>query len=226
MTDDRGKALAVLLGSAWLAPHGRELADALLAEGQLARLSAGRWAQAEGDEAAGVLVVIEGAVDLYCQAPGDREVRFSQSGPGAALGQSVAFGGGPRIVTAVCAQDSLLLRVSDAGLERIARTRPEIWRALAGLVYLQLRGAVHLAADAISLPPRQRLASRLAAMVRSRLGPPRLPLSQQALAEMVGLSRKTVNGLLAEFSREGLIGLDYGAVAVLDLRRLERVAES
>ena len=161
MTDDRGKALAVLLGSAWLAPHGRELADALLAEGQLARLAAGRWAQAEGDEAAGVLVVIEGAVDLYCQAPGDREVRFSQSGPGAALGQSVAFGGGPRIVTAVCAQDSLLLRVSDAGLERIARTRPEIWRALAGLVYLQLRGAVHLAADAISLPPRQRLASRL-----------------------------------------------------------------
>ena len=225
MSDDRRLALDVLSAAGWLAPYGPALAEALLAEGQLARLAAGRWAQAEGDEETGLLAVIEGAVDLYCQAPGDRQVRFNQAGPGAALGQSVAFGGGPRIVTAVCAQDSLLLRVSDAGLERIARTRPEIWRALAGLVYLQLRGAVHLAADAISLPPRQRLASRLAAMVRSRLGPPRLPLSQQALAEMVGLSRKTVNGLLAEFARERLIALDYGAVEVLDLRRLERVAE-
>ena len=226
MTDDRRKALEILAASSWLAPHGQALVQALVAEGQLARLAAGRWAQAEGDEAAGVLVVIEGAVDLYCQAPGDREVRFSLSGPGAALGQSVAFGGGPRIVTAVCAQDSLLLRVSDAGLERIARTRPEVWRALAALVYLQLRGTVRLVADALVLPPRQRLASRLAALARSRLGAPRLPLSQQALAEMVGLSRKTVNLLLAEFAREGLVALDYGALAVLDLRRLERVAES
>ena len=53
-----------------------------------------------------------------------------------------------------------------------------------------------------------------------------LRLSQQALAEMVGLSRKTVNGLLAEFAREGLVDLDYGGLAVLDLRRLQRVAES
>ncbi|CAN7184816.1 Crp/Fnr family transcriptional regulator [Phenylobacterium sp. LjRoot164] len=226
MTDDRRLALEVLHAAGWLAPYGPGLADALLAEGQLARLGAGRWAQAEGDEETGLLVVIEGAVDLYCQAPGDREVRFSQAGPGGALGQSVAFGGGPRIVTAVCAQPSLLLRVSDAGLERIARTRPEIWRALAALVYLQLRGAVRQAAEAVALPPRQRLASRLLVLARSRRGPPRLALSQQALAEMVGLSRKTVNGLLVEFARERLIGLDYGAVEVLDLRRLERVAES
>lgn len=83
-----------------------------------------------------------------------------------------------------------------------------------------------MAADAIALPPRQRLASRLLTLVRSRLGPPELRLSQQALAEMVGLSRKTVNGLLIEFAREGLVDLDYGGLAVLDLRRLERVAES
>lgn len=226
MSDDRHKALEVLAASIWLTPYGEELAQALLAEGQLARLAAGRWAQAEGDEAAGVLVVIDGAVDLYCQAPGDREVRFGQSGPGAALGQSVAFGGGPRIVTAVCAQDSLVLRVSDAGLERIARARPQIWRAVAALVYLQLRGAVRQAVEAVALPPRQRLASRLLMLARSRRGSPRLALSQQALAEMIGLSRKTVNGLLAEFAREGLIALDYGAVELLDLRRLERVAES
>jgi len=226
MTDDRQAALDMLHAAGWLAPYDPDLAEALLAEGWLGRLDAGRWAQAEGDEHTGVLVVIEGAVDLYCQAPGDREVRFNQIGAGAAVGQTVSFGGGPRLVTAVCAEPSLLLRVSDAGLERIARTRPEIWRAVASLVYLQLRGALHMAADAIALPPRQRLASRLLALARARQPRAELRLSQQALAEMVGLTRKTVNAYLAEFRDEGLVRLDYGVIAILDARRLERVAAS
>ncbi len=226
MIDDRQAALDMLRATGWLAPYGEDLAQALLAEGSLARLAAGRWAQAEGDEQTGLLAVVEGAVDLYCQAPGDREVRFNQIGAGAALGQTIAFGGGPRLVTAVCAEPSLLLRVSDAGLERIARTRPQIWRAVASLVYVQLRNTLHMAADAIALPPRQRLASRLLALARARQGAPVFALSQQALAEMVGLTRKTVNGYLADFQREGLVAVSYGAIAVLDLRRLERVAAS
>jgi CRP-like cAMP-binding protein len=53
-----------------------------------------------------------------------------------------------------------------------------------------------------------------------------LRLSQQALGEMVGLTRKTVNAFLADFQREGLVRLDYGQIRVLDPRRLERVAAS
>ncbi len=154
MTEDRQAALDLLHAQPWLAPYAPVLAQALLAEGALARLDAGRWAQAEGDEHTGLLVVIQGALDLYCQAPGDRELRFNQIGAGAALGQTMSFGGGPRLVTAVCAEPSLVLRVSDAGLERIARAHPEVWRAVASLVYVQLRGALHLAAEAIALPPR------------------------------------------------------------------------
>lgn len=225
MADDRRLALDMLGGAGWLAPHGEGLAGALLAEGSLAWLEAGRWAQAEGDEQTGLLVVVAGALDLYCQAPGDREVRFNQIGAGAALGQTMSFGGGPRLVTAVCAEPSLLLRVSDAGLERITRTQPEIWRAVASLVYLQLRATLHLAAGAIALPPRQRLAARLVSLVRNQQSDHGLTLSQQALAEMVGLTRKTVNGYLADFQRQGLVRLDYGRLFVIDPRRLERVAE-
>ena len=225
MADDRQAALLMLRSSGWLAPYGEAMAQALLAEGALRRLPAGRWAQAEGDAETGLLAVIEGAIDLYCQAPGDREVRIGQVGAGGALGQTTSFGGGPRLVTAVCAEPSLLLRVSDAGLERIARTRPDVWRAVASLVYLQLRNTLQMAADALALPPRQRLASRLLSLSRSRRDPI-LPLSQQALAEMAGLSRKTANAYLAQFQRQGLVSLDYGRITVLDQQRLERVADS
>lgn len=215
----------MLRASGWLAAYGEAMAEALLAEGALRRLPAGRWAHGEGDEQTGVLAVIEGALDLYCQAPGDREVRIGHVGAGGALGQTMSFGGGPRLVTAVCAEPSLVLQVSDAGLERIARTRPDVWRAVATLVYLQLRNALQMAADAVALPPRQRLASRLLALSRNRRGPS-LHISQQALAEMTGLSRKTANGYLAQFQRQGLVSLDYARITVLDPSRLERIARA
>ena len=225
MTDDERRALEQLERMGWMASDSPGLAAAVVAEGAVARLPAGRWVQAEGDEDAGLLVVVEGAVDLYCPAPGDRQVRIGHLGAGTGIGQTTRFGGGPRLVTAVCAVPSLVLRVSDAGLARVARDRPEVWRAVASMVYLQLRAAVQMAAEAIALPPRARVAARLAALSRGREPPVALALSQQALGELTGLSRKTVSGLLGEFRRRGLITLDYGRIGVLDPRGLERLAD-
>ena len=226
MSEDRDQALKLLGVARWLEAYPPGLAEALVAEGALSRLRAGQWAQAEGDEETGLMVVIEGAVDLFCQAPGDREVRISHAGAGAALGQAMRFGGGPRLVTAVCAEPSLLLRVSDAGLERIARARPDIWRAVATLVYFQLRNALQMAAEVAALPPRQRLASRLLMLARGRDAPAVLNINQQGLAEMIGLTRKTVNGHLAALQREGAVRLDYGRIWIEDVRRLQTVADS
>lgn len=226
MSEDRDQALRLLGVARWLETYPPGLAEALVAEGALSRLRAGQWAQAEGDEETGLMVVIEGAVDLFCQAPGDREVRISHAGAGAALGQTMRFGGGPRLVTAVCAEPSLLLRVSDAGLERIARLRPDIWRAVATLVYFQLRNALQMAAEVAALPPRQRLASRLLMLARGREAPVVLNVSQQGLAEMIGLTRKTVNGHLAGLQREGAVRLDYARIWIEDARRLQVVADS
>lgn len=226
MSEDRDQALKLLGVARWLEAYPPGLAEALVAEGALSRLRAGQWAQAEGDEETGLMVVIEGAVDLFCQAPGDREVRISHAGAGAALGQAMRFGGGPRLVTAVCAEPSLLLRVSDAGLERIARGRPDIWRAVATLVYFQLRNALQMAAEVAALPPRQRLASRLLMLARGRDAPAVLNINQQGLAEMIGLTRKTVNGHLAALQREGAVRLDYGRIWIEDVRRLQTVADS
>ena len=65
MSDDRERALARLRSARWLAAYAPGLAEALVAEGALSRLRAGQWAQAEGDEETGLMVVIEGAVDLF-----------------------------------------------------------------------------------------------------------------------------------------------------------------
>ena len=53
-----------------------------------------------------------------------------------------------------------------------------------------------------------------------------LCLSQEALAEMVGLTRKTVNSYFAEFERKGLIRRTYASTTLLDPNGLRRIAES
>jgi CRP-like cAMP-binding protein len=219
---DRALAEATLKGSAWLAGPRAALIGPILAHGRIVRLSPGQWAQAEGDDEAGVLVVLAGAVEMLCQAPGDREVLIGGGGPGVAIGQTARFGGGPRLVTVVCRTDCVLLQVSDRALGRIAADAPLIWEAVAALLYLQLRSLLQLLAETTALPPRQRLAGRLEILARAA---PDVRISQAALGEMVGLSRKTVNARLADFEREGLVRRTYGGVTVLDPKALRRIAE-
>lgn len=221
---DHSLADAILRRSAWL--DGRkELVPPILAHGRVARLSPGQWAQAEGDDESGVLVVLSGSLELYCKAPGEREVRIGQVGPGVALGQTTRFGGGPRLLTAICREPATLLQVSDRALSRIALEAPRIWEAVSALLYLQLRNLLQMVAELTALPPRPRLAARLgllAAGARNQT----LSVSQEALGEMVGLTRKTVNVHLGALEREGLIRRGYGGIEVLDPRGLRRVAEA
>ena len=200
----------------------------MLEHGRLKQFDAGQWIHAEGDSGTGLLMVVDGAIQLYTQASGGREVMIGHVEAGAALGQTMRFGGGPRIVTAICVRPSTLLLVPDTALDRIARSRPEIWRAVASLAYAQLRLTVRMAAETMALPPRQRIASRLLSLATPLANANRanLQISQQALGELTGLTRKTVNTVLAEFARLKLVEPGYGALALTDLAGLQGMADS
>lgn len=228
MTANRETALRVLRESEWLRGEPASLIEALLSHGRLLHLNAGAWAQTEGDEHRGLVVVISGVVHVSCQAAGNRNVLIGHCEAGAVLGHATRFSGGPRLVTAVCAQPSVLLAVSERGLEDVAAHWPTLWRALAASAYSYTRRTVRALAELISLPPRQRLASRLLIMAAApgEDGALVVRLSQQAIGEMIGVTRKTVNAHLAAFERDRLIKASYNRIVVRDPAGLRRVAES
>lgn len=228
MTVAREAALKVLQESEWLRREPVTLIDALLAHGRLLHLNSGEWAQTEGDEQRGLVVVISGVVHVSCQAAGNRNVLIGHCEAGAVLGHATRFSGGPRLVTAVCAEPCLLLAVSERGLEQVAAHWPTLWRALAASAYSYTRRTVRALAELISLPPRQRLASRLLIMgaAPSPGATPVVRLSQQAIGEMIGVTRKTVNAHLAAFERDRLIKASYNRIILKDIAGLRRVAES
>ncbi len=223
---ERYQALQVLREAEWLKDFSADLIGKLVTEGRLVYLNIGEWAQAEGDDRNGLFVVIDGLLQSFCAAPGDREVMIGFAEPGSVLGHATRYSGGPRLVTAVCAQPSILLEVSESALDRIAIDSPEIWRAIAGFAYAHVRRALRMAAEVISLRPRERIAARLLATVGDSpvAEVPMINISQEMLGEMIGVTRKTVNLHLSAFERDGLVRVGYGKIELCDLNGLKLIA--
>lgn len=205
----------------WLDGHGVDLRGLLLAHGRLLKFAPRQWVFGEGDDSGGIVVVVNGTVQIYAQAPGGREVLLSQTSRGGAFGQSALFGGGPRLVTAISQRDSVVLHANDRALGEIARQQPLIWRAAANLQYMLLRGMVQMIAEFTSLSPRQRLAARIMRFASGTGSASTVALSQQDLADMTGLSRKTVNACLAELEAGRVIQRGYATIEILDMPALK-----
>ena len=224
---DHALPFQVLRSAAWLHGYPDELIARLVKEGRLARLNSGEWAQAEGDDRPGLSVVISGQLHSYCAAPGDREVLIGFVGPGSVIGHATRYSGGPRLVTAVCVEPSTLLELSVEALDRVGATTPEIWQAMAGFAYAHMRSAVRMAAEVISLRPRERIAARLLAFHDHSQAPDRhvIKVSQELLGEMMGLTRKTINLHLSSFEAGGLVNIGYGKIEIIDIAGLHRIAD-
>ena len=216
-TDSLDRVAAI----AWFARQPPDRRDALVRAGRLTRRQAGEWMHGEGDEETGVLAVVDGALKVYGQAPGGREALIGLLPPGTVIGQSAAFGGGPRIVTAITAAPSLIFTLSDSALRRVAVAHPGLWESVTALVYGQLRANAQAVAELIALRPRERLVSRLIQLAAAAGG--EIAISQADLAEMIGVTRKAVNGWLGELEAAGLVERGYGVIRVLEPARLERL---
>ncbi|MFZ5670424.1 MAG: Crp/Fnr family transcriptional regulator [Pseudomonadota bacterium] len=213
--------LARVAAIPWFARQPAPLREALLREGRLQRRRPGEWIHGEGDEETGVLAVVEGVLKVYGQAPGGREALIALLPAGAMIGQSVAFGGGPRLVTPIAAGPAVTFTLADGALRRVAATHPGLWEALGMLVYAQLRVNAMAVAEFVALEPRLRLVSRLLQLAALFAGP--IEISQTDLAEMIGVTRKAVNAWLGELEAKGLVERGYGRISVLNAAGLERM---
>lgn len=83
-----------------------------------------------------------------------------------------------------------------------------------------------MAAEVISLRPRERIAARLLATAKHVHidQAPVINISQEMLGEMIGVTRKTVNFHLSAFERAGLIRVSYGRIELCDVIGLQVIA--
>ncbi|MEX0800623.1 MAG: Crp/Fnr family transcriptional regulator [Dehalococcoidia bacterium] len=194
---------------------------AVLADGDRAALAASarrrrfRRAQAifHKDEPGESLFIVErGSVRIYLPSPQGADLTLAVLGAGDFFGDMALLDGGPRSASAMALEETSALVLERGDFTSIIESRTESAMAVLASVARRLREADEMAGDLAFLDVAGRLAKRLLELAASH-GVQRqdgvlldLPLTQEELANMVGVTRESVNRHLGNLRRAGVLG--------------------
>jgi CRP/FNR family transcriptional regulator, cyclic AMP receptor protein len=231
---------ALLARSAWFTGAPAPLRAGLLAAGRVRTLRAGERLFLRGDPADGIYCVLEGAMRVSAASAAGREALLAVVGPAQWFGEIALFDSGVRTHDAHAERDSRLFHVPRAALVALLDATPAYWHDFGLLLAQKLRFAFEAIEESALLSAAPRVARRLLQLsaghgeVRGDAGRdaahagalvPRVAhVPQEDLALMLALSRQTVNQILRQFERDGLVVLRYGAIEIVDAARLEQHA--
>ncbi|MDE1139389.1 Crp/Fnr family transcriptional regulator [Paraburkholderia tropica] len=226
--DDAAAVSAALERSAWFAAAPAPLRAALRAAGRVRVLRAGERLFLRGDAADGLYCVLDGAMRVGAASMTGREALLAVVGPAHWFGEIALFDAGVRTHDAYAERDSTLFHVPSAPLAALLAATPAYWHAFGLLLAQKLRFAFDAIEESALLPAAARVARRLLVLAADHGGTQSarrvVNVPQEDLALMLALSRQTVNQILRQFERDGLVQLRYGEIEIVDAVRLEQQA--
>ncbi|MBC3258240.1 Crp/Fnr family transcriptional regulator [Pseudomonas paralactis] len=225
---DTGKWQAQLARGQWFKHLPPDLQRSLLGAARLRVLTAGQFLFKRGDPPCGLYAVLEGAVRISAVNAQGKEAVLSLVETPHWFGEICLFDNLPRTHDALATGACTLLQVPQAAILAILEQHPVFWRDMALLMSQKLRLSLINIEQTSLMPASRRLAHRLL-MIAQGYGEVEqarrvLQLPQEDLAAMLGLSRQTINSLLKALEQQGIIGLSYGAIEILDLNGLRLAA--
>lgn len=184
----------------------------------------------KGDPGRQLHGVVEGRLKISSSGPDGKEVIFGFSDPGDVTGEIALLDARPRSATVVAVQSSELLTLDRRDFLPFLERHPKVAIRLAELLAARLRRLSEVTEDSVLLAMRTRLAKKLVSLAgsygRETSGGIliEIKLSQQALGDMVGTSRESINKQLRTWSQAGLIRSERNRISVLDMRAMEALA--
>ncbi|MGD0808582.1 MAG: Crp/Fnr family transcriptional regulator [Acidimicrobiales bacterium] len=183
----------------------------------------------EGDEGNEVVVLHSGRIKV-CGKRGDREVIFSVLDPGSILGELSAVDGSPRSATAIVLEPTEVAVISIEDFREYLLTHPRVSSELLRLVAERLRQASLRQLEFGTTPTLTRLCGTLMEL-SDRYGHSvganvevTLPLSQQELAELSGMSREALVKGLHQLRSLGWLSVDDRTIVLRDATAIRRRA--
>ncbi|SMH61967.1 Crp/Fnr family transcriptional regulator [Azospirillum agricola] len=186
----------------------------------------------KGDPGSSMMAVVRGRVKICSHSLDGKELVLSIVNRGGVFGEIALLDGEPRTADAVALEETDLLVLDRTQFLPFLTARPEVAMRLLGVLCKRLRQTSEHLEDTLFLEASSRFARALGRLADG-FGRPvpeglqlDIKLSQQQLGCLVGVSRESVNKLLNEWQRNGVIRLDAGRITILDREALEDLGES
>jgi CRP-like cAMP-binding protein len=185
----------------------------------------------KGERCDQITVVVDGTVLASASTPGGRRLTYKIDNAAFAYGLSALVDGLPLQIDLVADGPVTTVRISIAEVRAELMRTPALWESVAVESTRRSRRYATQLNQLVLDTPRLRAASLLmdllamsgrdgvagAAVIDARL-------SQERLADMLGVSRQWATAVVRELVQDGLVEWRYGRVVVLDVQALRSLA--
>lgn len=197
---------------------GEAVRTRLLAASQVRQYAHGQFIQHEGDRIDGLWYIIDGLVVSGRFGRNGRFIAFAVLGAGDLVGEAACFAKLPRQSDLIAEGPVRIAWLDRAAALRLMREEPDLAVLLLKSMGLQLAVALDRLAQPHDQPSVVRLAQNLLDMPESETG--ELAITQQEMADLMGVSRVTLGQALGQLQAENLIERGYGKIRLIDRSRL------
>lgn len=181
-----------------------------------------------GDPGDSLCGIVTGRVRISTSRAGGKEVFLNLLGPGETFGEIALLDGKSRTATATAITRTELTVIRRDPFLSLLRSEPQLATHLIQLLCQRVRWTAELTEDSALLSVPARIAKRLVSLARlqgqNTPGGIRVRLSQEELAQFLGLSRQVVNQHLQAWKAKGWILGGRGGVTLNNSRALENLA--
>lgn len=169
-----------------------------------------------GEPPEGIWILRRGLVELSVGS-GRRRSVVGLLRPGDVDGDIAHLLSMPLPYDARALQESTVLYLRAVDLENLLTTRPGIARRWLTSVALRLAATQSRLLDLLG----RSLNEQVARLLADEATDGSVPLPQHTIAAMLGVRRPSLNKILKELERDGLIAIRYGAIDILDAEALQ-----
>jgi CRP-like cAMP-binding protein len=172
-------------------------------------------------------LVSKGRFAIQVMTPLGDTATIAVRGPGESFGEMALIGGTRRSATVLALEEAETFSIYQPEFERVRRQHLGVTDVLIRFLVSEVRMLNERLLEALYVPVERRVLRRLvelAELYPGTDGVPVITLTQEALAELAGAARPTVNQVLRDEEKRGTIELARGKTRIVDLDGLRKRA--
>lgn len=204
----------------------------MLSLGRREKVAQGSFLFTEGQRSDHVFIVMSGRLKLLKTSLDGKEILVEIRGPGQILGELGAVDGHLRSASARAISSVEVLAITVDSFSALLDSHPGLARAVLGSVVERLRESADRRLESGAGGVKSQLCGRLLELSANEEPEPggqveiRSPLTQQELADWIGVSRDAVVMALQQLRADGIVETGRRRIRICDPAALHRIAQS